>query len=157
VLIAGVGVVLAVGIAFGMAALASRGSVEVRLGSDTFVAGRAEDLAEAVGEDGPIPFADTAGGERDIVLQHLADDPEEGWVAFAARPPEVSRACTVQWDADDEVFRLLDAEGGVSGECDGTEFPPDGTGLPAYPVTVNDDGRLDIDLNAAERATSTTR
>jgi hypothetical protein len=44
----------------------------------------------------------------------------------------------------------------VSGECDGREFPPDGEGLPSYPVTVDADGKLDVDLNAEDRATSTT-
>ena len=53
------------------------------------------------------------------------------------------------------VFRLLDADGEVTGECDGREFPPDGEGLPMYPVTVDADGNLDVDLNAADR-TSTT-
>ena len=141
-LVAGAGVVLALGIALGMAALANRGTVDVRLGSDTFAEQDAEAAAERVAEEGPILYADTAGGDRDIVLQHLGDDPEEGWVALAARPPGAARACTIQWDTDDQVFRLLDA---------------DGEGLPSFPVTVRSDGRLDVDLNAADRATSTTR
>ncbi|HYZ99332.1 MAG TPA: hypothetical protein VE575_11315 [Acidimicrobiales bacterium] len=156
-LVAGAGVVLALGIAFGMAALANRGTVDVRLGSETFAEQDAEEAAERVAEDGPILYADTAGGERDIVLQHLGDDPEEGWVALAARPPGVPRECTIQWDADDQMFQLLDPDGDVSGQCDGREFPADGEGLPSFPVTVRSDGRLDVDLNAADRATSTTR
>jgi hypothetical protein len=44
----------------------------------------------------------------------------------------------------------------VSGDCDGREFPPDGEGLPTYPVTVDEDGKLNVDLNAEDRASSTT-
>ena len=111
---------------------------------------------EKVAEDGPILYADTAGGDRDIVLQHLGDDPGEGWIALAARPPGVPRECTIQSRDRDEPFRLLDADGEVTDACDGREFPPDGEGLPSYPVRVDGDGRLDVDLNAAARETSTS-
>jgi len=117
-LVAAVGVAVALGIAAGVAALANRGSVDVKLGSETFADQDADDAAETVAEDGPILYADTAGGDRDIYVQHLGDDPEQGWIAFAARPPGVSRACTIQWDADDELFRLLDSSGEESDECD---------------------------------------
>lgn len=153
--VAGAGVVVAIGVAAALAVLANRGTVDVRLGSDTFAEQDAEDAAERVAEGGPILYADTAGGDRDIVLQHLGDDPEEGWIALAARPPGVSRECTIQWYRADEMFRLLDSSEKVSGECDGREFPADGEGLPMYPVTVDADGNLDVDLNAAERTTST--
>lgn len=154
--VAGAGVVVALALAFGVAQLASQGRVDVRLGSDTFADQRAEDAAEEIAERGPIVYADAAGSDRDIVLQHLGDDPEEGWVALAARPPGVARECTIQSRDRDEPFRLLDPSGEVSDACDGREFPPDGAGLPSYPVTVDEDGRLDVDLNAADRATSTT-
>lgn len=154
--VAGAGVVLALVIAFAVAQLASQGKVDVRLGSDTFAEQDAEDAADEIAERGPILYADAAGGDRDIYLQHLGDDPEEGWIAIGARPAGVSRACSVRWDRDDEVFVLLDEDGEVSGECDGREFPPDGEGLPSYPVTVDGDGKLDVDLNAEDRATSTT-
>ena len=154
--VAAAGVVVAIGIAFGVARLANQGRVDVRLGSDTFSSQDAEDAAEKVAEDGPILYADTAGGDRDIVLQHLGDDPDEGWIALAARPPGVSRACTIQSRDRDEPFRLLDAEGEVTDACDGREFPPDGEGLPTYPVGVDADGNLDVDLNAAARVPPTT-
>jgi hypothetical protein len=156
--VAGAGVVVAIAIAFGVAQLASRGRVDVRLGSDTFADHDAESAAEAIADGGPILYADTAGGDRDIFLQHLGDDPETGWIAIAARPTGVSRACTLRWIADDELFRLLggDGDGEVTDECDGRDYPADGAGLPTYAVTVDADGNLDVDLNAAERATSTT-
>lgn len=154
--LAGLAVVLAVAIAFAVALLASRGKVEVRLGTDTFSQQNAKTAARQVAEGGPLIFADTAGGDRDIVLQHLGNDPETGWIALAARPPGVSRGCTIQSRDRHTSFRLLDASGHVTGACDGREFPPDGAGLPTYPVSVRD-GKLDVDLNAAARATSTTR
>jgi hypothetical protein len=153
--VAAAGVVVAIGVAFGVARLANQGRVDVRLGSDTFSEQDADDAAEKVAEDGPILYADTAGGDRDIVLQHLGDDPREGWIALAARPAGVPRECTVQSRDRDEPFRLLDADGDVTDACDGREFPPDGGGLPSYPVRVDGDGRLDVDLNAAARETST--
>lgn len=153
--VAAVGVVVAIGVAAALAVLANRGKVDVRLGSDTFAEHDAEDAARDIAESGPILYPDTAGGDRDIYLQHFGDDPNEGWIAFAARPPGVSRACTLRWNGDDQVFRLLDASEEVRGECDGREFPADGEGLPMYPVTVDADGNVDVDLNAADRTTST--
>ena len=154
--VAAAGVVVAIGVAAALALLANRGTVDVRLGSDTFAEHDAEDAARDIAENGPILYPDTAGGDRDIYLQHFGNDPDEGWIAFTARPPGVSSACTLQWNGDDEVFRLVDSAGKVSGECDGREFPADGEGLPMYPVTVDADGNLDIDLNAADRTTSTS-
>jgi hypothetical protein len=157
-----VGVGLAVAIAFGVALLANRGKVDVKLGDETFQGQDAERAAEQIDEGGPILYADAAGGDRDIILQHVGDDPDAGWLAFAARPGGVPRACSAQWDAGpsgdpaDGVFRLLDEQGDETRDCDGREFPATGEGLPQYPVTVRD-GRLDVDLNAADRATSTTR
>jgi hypothetical protein len=149
------GVIVAIGVAAALAVLANRGTVDVRLGSETFAEQDAEDAAERVAEEGPILYADTAGGDRDIVLQHLGDDPEDGWIALAARPPGVSRECTIQWDPEAQVFRLLDSSEEVGGDCDGREFPADGAGLPTYPVTVDADGNLDVDLNAADRPSTT--
>jgi hypothetical protein len=159
--VAAVGVGLAVAVAFGVAVLANRGSVEVKLGDETFQGQDAERAAEQIDEGGPILYADAAGGDRDIVLQHLGEGPDSGWLAFAARPGGVSRQCSIQWQAGpsgdpaDGVFLLLDEQGDETDECDGREFPADGEGLPQYTVTVRDN-RLDVDLNAADRATSTT-
>jgi hypothetical protein len=154
--VAGVGVVAALGLAFGVAQLASQGKVDVRLGSDTFAEQDATDAAEKIAEGGPIVYADAAGGDRDIVLQHGGDDPNDGWIALAARPPGAARECTIQSRDRDEPFRLLDPDGEVTDACDGREFPSSGEGLPSYPVTVDADGKLDVDLNAEDRATSTT-
>ena len=155
-LVAGAGVVLALGIAFLVARMASQGRVDVRLGTDTFSQQDAEAAAEEVAERGPILYADTAGGDRDIYLQHLGDDPATG----LDRPRGPARrgvpGVLDPLGPGRRVFRLLDPDGEVTGACDGREFPPDGEGLPTYPVTVDADGNLDVDLNAEDRATSTT-
>jgi hypothetical protein len=149
-----VGIGLAIVAAFTLAVLANRGSVEVRLGDDTFAGQDAEAAAERIAEEGAILYPDAGDGDRDIYLQHQGDDPERGWLAFAARPAGAPRECTLRWDDGDQVFRLLDPDGEESGACDGQEFPPDGAGLTQYPVTVRD-GELDVDINAADRTTTT--
>jgi hypothetical protein len=153
--VAAAGVGLAVALAFGVAALANQGRVDVRLGDDTYPAGGAEGRAEEIAETGPFLLPDLAGGDRDIVVQHLGTDVEEGWIAMAARPPGVSRDCFIQWQPDEGVFRLLAEGEEVTDECDGREYPADGGDLPRYPVNVVD-GDLEIDINADARATTTT-
>jgi len=153
--VASVGVVLVMGVAIGVAVLASRGDVEVRLGDETFADQDASNLAEKIANDGPVLYPDAASGDRDIVVQHLGSDEESGWIAIAARPAGVPRNCTIQWQADSETFLLLDEHGEESGQCDGRSYPADGEGLPTYPVTVTG-GKLDIDINAADRTDPTT-
>jgi hypothetical protein len=153
--VAAAGVIIAVGLAWGIAALASRGDVDVRLGDETFDALEAENTAEGIAEDGPLIISDPASGDRDIVVQHLGTDPEQGWVVLAARPAGVSRNCFIQWQPDQAEFRLLAADGEETDQCDGRTYPADGGDLPRYPVEVVD-GHLNIDLNADARATSTT-
>ena len=159
--VAAVGVAVAVAVAFAVAVLANRGSVDVRLGDETFQGQDADEAAGQIDEGGPILYPDAASGDRDVILQHLGDDVGSGWLAFAARPAGVPRDCTVQWqpgesgDPADGVFHLLDGDGEESGACDGREYPATGEGLSQYPVRVVE-GRLDVDLNAADRATTTT-
>lgn len=156
--VAVVGVAAAIVIAFGMAVLAERGTVEVRLGEDEALLGRAEDMAKSIAEGGPIMYGDLAGGTRDIVLQHVGDDLEEGWLALAARPQGVSENCAIAWQQDEGLFRLLEIDSNendqskwdVTEDCDGREFPADGGDLPRYEVIIRDD-RLYIDPRADER------
>ncbi|HEX8581741.1 MAG TPA: hypothetical protein VF640_05415 [Acidimicrobiales bacterium] len=114
------------------------GDVEVRLGDDEFRAGDAASQAESIARDGPLLFADVAGGDRDIVLQHLGDDPGSGWLAFDARPPGASRDCFARWEGATKQF--VDT-------CDGTAYPSDGKGLTRYEVQV-DDGEVIVDLRS---------
>ena len=97
-----------------------------------FEFGNAERAAERVAETGPDCFADPSGGNRPVCVNHLGDDPEEGWVAFVAIERD---DCTVE--VDRETFELRD--------CDGNPIPADGEGLPQFPVEV-EDGVLIIDL-----------
>lgn len=136
-LVAGVGVVVAMGLAFAMSVLSNRGSVEVRLGDDVFQAGNAESIAERIAAEEPITYSDVAGGNKDIVVQHLGDQVNTGWYAFAARPPGTSRDCSVDWQPDSQTFVL---------PCTNEEFPADGAGLPQYRVRVTEDGDLRVDV-----------
>lgn len=116
------------------------GEVSLRIGDDTFRPGQAATMAEFIDEHGPWLVPDVAGGDRDLILQHLGDDPTTGWHAFAARPLEAPRSCSVEWQADEESF--VDS-------CDGTVYPADGDGLPTFPVVVDDEGELEVVVVAA--------
>jgi hypothetical protein len=130
--------------------LSSRDDIQVRLGDDRFQDYDAESGADEIAQRGPILFPDPANRGRDIYLQHLGDDPNEGWLAFDARPLGEARACFLLWEADSRTF--VD-----NGECsEAFTFPEDGEGLPQYPATVNSDGKVVVDLNAADRAETTT-
>lgn len=122
-------------------------SFDVGLGDQTFQGGDAERLAAEIDERGPILYPDVSGGgDRDIILQHLGDDPEEGWYAFRAQPVDKGRDCTWEWQEDEELFRA---------RCDESlTAPADGDGLEQFPVEV-EDGKLDVDLNHERRATTT--
>jgi hypothetical protein len=118
----------------------SRESSPLRPVDPEFNAGDAEARAAAIERDGvPLLFPDPAGGERPIWLNHLGDDPEEGWVAFDA---QVGAGCLVDWEADTEEFV----------DCNGDRYPPDGEGLPQYDVRV-EDGEVIVDLHPDEPTT----
>lgn len=141
--VAVVGVVLALGTAFLVAGLASRGDVEVRLGDDRFDAGRTENLARIIESDGqPILFPDPANFSRAIYVDHAGDDPDVGWLAVSAFVPDQPE-CTLVFDPDAGEYVIDDRQ---PGSCDrSTTFPRSGAGLRAYPAEVAG-GRLLIDL-----------
>lgn len=146
VLIGIAGVVVAVGLVVLMVNLASQGgdAFEVRLGDDRFDAGDIFDRADSIERDGPVLFPDVAGRSRDIILQHLGDEPEEGWYALSAQAAAKPRDCILEWEADAGEFV----------DCDGDRFPADGDdpALTRYPVTI-EDGRLLVDINFEFRDT----
>lgn len=127
-------------IVFVLAQSSGSGNVEVRLGTERFEAGPAEQRADAIRRDGPILFTDAAGGTRDIYLQHEGESDTEGWLAFDARRPGTGRECTLQWQP--EAANFLDP-------CDETIVPSDGEGLLHYPVEVTEEGQLIIDVRSA--------
>lgn len=111
--------------------------IELNLGDTVFFPGNVDRLSSDIATLGPLLFSDVSGGDRDLYLQHLGDDERQGWSAFAARQGDATRDCSVEWQADDAQF--VDA-------CDGTIYPADGTGLPQYPVTIDADGNITIDI-----------
>ena len=115
--------------------LARSPDVKVQLGDEVFEAGRAKDLAPDV-EEHPLLFQALVG-DRDIYLQHTANDPKTGWIAFEAYARGAPRRCQLQWERTARVFR---------DPCDNETYPADGIGLTRYPVTVNDNDRVVIDL-----------
>ena len=145
-LIAGVGVVVALGLAFLVAQAASRGDVDINLGDDRFDAGQTERLAKEIddGEGLPFLYQDLVSRDRNLFVTHLGDDPETGWVAFGAFDPD-DPSCAVEIDREAKI--LVNA-------CDpDVTYPLGGEGLRFYPTTV-EDGRVIVDLN--ELSTSTT-
>lgn len=146
--IAAVGVALALGLMFLVAQAASRGDVEIRLGDERFNAGRTESIASRIDEDGGLPalYPDLVSGDRNLFVNHLGDDPDTGWVAFGAFDPD-DPTCAIEIDR--EAKTLVNA-------CDRTiTYPLGGKGLRFYPTEV-EGGRIYVDLNAEDRATSTT-
>lgn len=117
--------------------LSRSGRVESRIGPGVFDAGPADQRAAAIADGGPLLFSDVATGQLDIWLQHVGQDPGSGWVAFAARRDGTSRDCTTRWDPYTATF---------TDPCDGTEIPPDGSGLTHYRVEVDADGYIAIDF-----------
>jgi hypothetical protein len=139
VILAVIAVVVGVAALVGVALLTSSGSTKVRLGDDEFEVGEAATLAARIdADDAPLLFQDLlVGGSRDIYVHHVGVNAEVGWVAFDARVPGTARECTLEWDGARDLF--VDP-------CTDETFPPDGGGLPHYPIRVTDDGALIVDL-----------
>ena len=109
------------------------------LGDDQFSDVRAASVIADVAEGGPVFYRDLTGGERDIWITHIGDDPANGFIVLSAVAPS---GCLVQWDRQTADFFDI---------CDETvRFPPNGEGLAQYPVEL-DDGKLIIDLNFESR------
>lgn len=145
-LIAGTAVVILLAVAWGVATLASRGDVEVRLGDDRFHAGQVENIARAIekGDGLPLLYQDAADGDRHLFVQHLGRRATEEWVAFGAFDPDRPE-CLVEIDRDAKVLRNA---------CDeATTYPLDGTGLRYYPTEV-EDGELYVDINELTTTTA---
>lgn len=141
-------VVLVVVFVVALPGLTEEGTVQVKLGADTFTVGQARPKAESIATDGPFLFSDVANGQRDIYVQHVGDDPLAGWSAFDARLPGAGRDCSLRWEQ---------GAGQFVDPCSGRTVPADGAGLAGYPVEVTADEIVVVDFNAeARRSTSTT-
>jgi hypothetical protein len=147
--VAGVAVVVLVAVAFGVAALASRGDVDVRLGDDRFDAGQVENIAEAIAEEDGLPllYPDLVNRDRHLFVQHLGRRDAEGWAAFGAFDPDEPE-CVVELDREARLLRNA---------CDEARtYPLDGRGLRYYPTAV-EDGRLYVDINELTTTTAAGR
>ena len=144
--IAAVSIVLIGVVAAFVALAASRGDVDIKLGDERFNAGQTDRLAKEIEDGGGLPFLyqDLVGNDRHLFVQHVGDDPDEGWVAFGAFDPD-DPPCAVLIDRDHDVL--------VNGCDHAVTYPLDGKGLRRYPVSV-EDGRIYVDVN--ELSTSTT-
>ena len=147
------GVMIAVVLGGGVLFLANQSeNVELQLGDTDFDAGQIGRISEEIDDRGPILYSDVAGRSRDIILQHLGDDPEAGWFAFDARPIGASRDCFFEWNSDAERFDLVLADGSDA-DCADVTMDERGnlsTGelIETYPVTIDDDNNVRVDINA---------
>jgi hypothetical protein len=139
VLFTAVGAVIAAALLFAVMARVTSTTATPAGGSGDrtaqFELGKAADYAKTIAKDGPLLFPDPQGRSRDIYIQHLGAD---AWLAFEARVPGAPRQCVLKWEQASR--RFVDP-------CDGRVFPPDGTGLVSFPTTVNDKGKVVVDLS----------
>lgn len=155
-----VAVLLAVGLAWGLLALASGGNgpVRLRLGDDQFNAGQATRLSRQIAKEGPVLFSDVSGRgqRRPIFVNHFGDDPEIRWVAFSAKAPGAPEGCFLSWSDERQVFEERAVQEGAGRErgelCREVTYPPTGEGLEQFTWKIDkDDGNLTIDLRGDER------
>jgi len=147
-LIAGVGVIVALGLAFVVAQAAGRGDVDIKLGDERFDAGQIGSISDRIAKDGGVPalYPDLVNRDRPLYVHHLGDDPGTGWSAFGAFDPDDPR-CLVEIDREAKI--LVNA-------CDRTiTYPLGGKGLRFYPTTV-EEGRVFVDLNELSGTTTTS-
>lgn len=111
------------------------GGDKAHVGSKTteFDAGRAADLAPRIAADHyPLLVQDPANFTRPLWIQHTGTDDNNGWLSFDA----AVEGCATRWDVGAQQFV----------DCAERRYPPDGTGLPRYPVTVVA-GRVIVNLD----------
>jgi hypothetical protein len=114
---------------------------DVRIGDRLFEVGQASRLAGPIERQGPLLFKDPLNRGRELYLQHLGGDVQQGWLAFEAYAPESPREprCQLRWLQP--ARRFLD-------ECSGRTYGADGGGLRSYPATVDDRGTVVVDLRS---------
>jgi hypothetical protein len=130
-----VGVVIGLGLLFGLAWAAGHGKVDVgNLGDKEQWVGNADRLAKRVAKDGPFILPDLSPNKgRVVYLQHLGNDDDKGWSTILAG----SEDCPVQWT------------GAGFEDCRGT-YRADGRGLTRYKTWVKRNG-VYVDLRVKLR------
>ncbi len=141
-----VGVVMALLMGAAIIWLAGSGSnVRIQLGDTDFDAGSAFAQSDEIAENGPLLFSDVGGGRRDIILNHLGDDPKSGWYSFEARPADQPRDCFFVWDVANAVFVLTTTNDSLT--CSDATVDATGDGVSQFPVTIDDNGSVRVDIN----------
>lgn len=130
---------VAVAIVAAVVQIAARSPDQVSLGPRVFQVGRADRLAAAIADDGPLLFKDTLNRGREIYVHHLGGHDDEGWIAFEAYGARARHEpdCVLVWEADVRRFR---------DPCGSRTYRAEGTGLVHYHTTV-EGGIVVVDLN----------
>lgn len=118
---------------------ASQNPEQANLGPRVFRVGNASRLAREVKARGPFLFKDPLNREREMYVQHLGDDANEGWSAIRAYASRESVECLLRWEPD--PGRFVDP-------CTSKSYPPNGEGLVTYPARV-ENGVVGVDLRGA--------
>ncbi|MCU1395258.1 MAG: hypothetical protein JWM34_3686 [Ilumatobacteraceae bacterium] len=115
----------------------------------TFEVGRTTSIAATVTDDGPLIFPDLlrSSGQKTIVLDHVGDDPQQGWRIYLAYPADRTVDCKVTQIRHTRNY--TDCNGRTIA-VEALAAPPDGV----LPI-VSADGTLTLDLlpNAAPSTT----
>jgi len=148
------GVVVALLLGAGVIWLAGSGSnVKIQLGDTDFDAGASHPISEEILDNGPLLYSDVGGGARDIILNHLGSDPDTGWYSFAARPADQPRTCFFQWNESTGVFELTSADDSTSCSATTADATGVGDGVIRYPVIVDSNGSVRVDINLLSQQT----
>ncbi len=133
-----------IGLLFLIVQLAGSGDVQFKLGDDKFEVGNAERFADRIEQDfAPLLFS-SLSRNRPIYVQHIGDNPVNGWYAIDARSPSDPEGCVTGLTWDQQMSLFVD-----SCEPDVT-YSADGEGLLQYGITVTALGELVVDLNQDE-------
>ena len=100
ILIAIVTVVFVATLGYAVFRAATGQKTSVTKGSDggRWNTGTAQTKADEIAERGPILIPDPAGAQRlPIYISHIGTDPDTGWHAFEARPPDAPHDCFIPW------------------------------------------------------------
>jgi hypothetical protein len=154
-----VAVLIAVGIAWGLLALASGGTgpVRIQLGDDEFDAGQAVRLSRQIRQDGPTLFSDVSGrGQlQPIVVNHFGDDPRSAGSPRGARARRVLPDLELRRGGVRERRPPRAGQGRSREICSNVTYPPNGEGLEQYGWQVDDEGNLIIDVRGDDGTTTT--
>jgi hypothetical protein len=130
-------------ITWGIAAYLSSGNAQTteNLAPSRLELGGVTALADDVSENGPLLFSElaTITGRRSLVVDHVGDDPAEGWRLFYAYPPG-RPDCPITQVRNTATFV----------DCDGTELDVSELSPPTDAVrpVVEDQRTLYLDLTA---------